>query len=160
MKYEALGQFLRSQGRERVPMTFAEIERVTGAKLPRSQRYPAWWSNNTSNNVMTKVWLDAGYRSEQVDVERKCLVFRRVSAKAEPRYGMEEQKRAFVRGEGAAQQASRPARHPIFGALEGTFTIEPGYDLTRPVYSDAEWNEIVEAKLKKYDVLSGGEGSQ
>jgi len=66
-KYTRLGEFLRSQRRKEVPMTFAEIERVIGGKLPpNSPHYPAWWSNNPSNNVMTKVWLNAGFRTEQV----------------------------------------------------------------------------------------------
>ncbi len=59
-KYDRLGAFLRKQARESVPMTFAEIEQVVGVTLQKSQIYQAWWSNSTSNNVMTQVWLDAG----------------------------------------------------------------------------------------------------
>ncbi len=33
-KYERLGEFLKSQRTKEVPMTFAEIERVIGSKLP------------------------------------------------------------------------------------------------------------------------------
>jgi len=65
-KYAPLGDFLRKQRRDVVPMSFSEIERVVGSKLPKSQRYPAWWSNNPWNNVMTQVWLDAGFQTEQV----------------------------------------------------------------------------------------------
>src|SRR5882757_1221584 len=78
-KYDRLGDYLRTQRTKLVPMTFAEIERVIGAKLPpNSPQYPAWWSNNPSNNVMTKVWLSAGFRTEQVDVKSRKIVFRRV----------------------------------------------------------------------------------
>jgi hypothetical protein len=77
-KYVNLGEYLRSQNNELVRMTFAEVERVIGHKLPRSARYPAWWTNNPSNNVMTKVWLEAGFKTEQVDIEGRKLVFRRV----------------------------------------------------------------------------------
>ncbi|MEA2936481.1 MAG: hypothetical protein QOD74_3127, partial [Variibacter sp.] len=60
-------------------MTFAEIERITGSKLPpKAQHQRAWWSNNPSNNVMTKVWLEAGYETERVDMAGRKLVFRRV----------------------------------------------------------------------------------
>ena len=63
-------------------MTFAEIERVIGGKLPpNSLNIPAWWSNNPSNNVMTKVWLSAGFRTEQVDVKSRKVVFRRIEEK-------------------------------------------------------------------------------
>src|SRR5450631_718958 len=81
-KYEPLGDFLRKQSVTRIPMTFAEIERIVGTKLPKSQRYPAWWSNNPWNNVMTQVWLNAGFETEQVDVENQKLVFRKVGASA------------------------------------------------------------------------------
>jgi len=78
-KYAPLGDFLRKQRSAQVPMTFAQIERVIGAKLPPSQYQRAWWSNNPWNNVMTKVWLDAGFVTEQVDVEGRKLVFRRAA---------------------------------------------------------------------------------
>src|ERR1051326_4072218 len=84
-KYDPLGKFLREQKRSEVPMTFAEIERVTGVKLPpKAQQHRAWWSNNPGNNVMTKVWLAAGFRSEQVDMDGKKLVFKRGASAATP----------------------------------------------------------------------------
>src|SRR3954451_20045222 len=79
-KYEALGDFLKSQRGDRVPMSFAQIERVTGAKLPPSAaKHRPWWSNNPTNSVMTRVWLNAGFESEQVDMAARRLVFRRVA---------------------------------------------------------------------------------
>ena len=80
-KYAALGEYLKRQRGDLVPMTFAEIERVTGVKLPASaNKHRPWWSNNPDNSVMTKVWLDAGYESEQVDMAKRKLVFQRVRA--------------------------------------------------------------------------------
>ena len=87
-KYEKLGTFLRAQHALELPMTFAEIESVIGYPLPRSARYAAWWSNHPSNNVMTRIWLAAGFKTEQVDVEKKKLVFRRANT------GMAESTRA------------------------------------------------------------------
>ena len=77
-KYRALGEYLKHQRRDAVPMTFGEIEKVIGAKLPASSRYRAWWSNNDFNSVLTKVWIKAGFKSEQVDMKKGKLVFRRV----------------------------------------------------------------------------------
>jgi hypothetical protein len=125
-KYAPLGQYLEKQSTNLVPMTFAEIERVIGAKLPDSQRYPAWWSNNPFNNVMTKVWLDAGFQTEQVDITRRKLVFRRVSA-PQP-----------VTENGPAPTDSSK-HHPLIGWMKGTVTIAPGVDLTQP--ADPEWGE-------------------
>ena len=69
-KYEPLTEFLRMQAGNEVEMTFAQIERVIGSKLPpKAQKHRAWWSNNSSNNVMTKAWLEAGFRSEKVDMD-------------------------------------------------------------------------------------------
>ena len=62
-----------------MPLTFAERNKSQVQDCHR--RHPlhrAWWSNNPSNNVMTKVWLAAGYLTEQVDVSARKLVFRRV----------------------------------------------------------------------------------
>src|SRR2546422_6379084 len=118
-KYAPLGEFLRAQRANELPMTFAEIERVIGTKLPRnSPQYPAWWSNNPSNNVMTKVWLAAGFRTEQVDVKGRRLVFRRVR---KPGAGESLPSPASPRA------AAKPGeRHPLFGALKGLVRIPPG----------------------------------
>src|SRR5437764_4024122 len=111
-KYDRLGEFLQSQRSREVPMTFAEIERVIGDKLPpNSPQYPAWWSNNPTNNVMTKVWLAAGFRTEQVDTKARKVVFRRVEANST---------------EPSLSRAKKSGRHPLFGALKGLAHIPPG----------------------------------
>lgn len=129
-KYTRLGEFLQSQRRKEIPMTFAEIERVIGGKLPpNSPQYPAWWSNNPSNNVMTKEWLRAGFRTEQVDVKARKVVFRRV-----------EDDRSQTQPGGTRKRG----RHPLFGALKGMVTVAPGVDLTAP--ENPEWGPVVPAQ--------------
>src|SRR5882757_1689009 len=82
-KYENLGAFLQKQRAREVPLTFREIEKITGVKLPpKAQHQRAWWSNNPSNNVMTRVWLAAGFESAQVDIEARKLVFQRAAKAA------------------------------------------------------------------------------
>ncbi len=139
-KYDALRTFLDRQHGEHVPMTFVEIEKVLGFKLPKSQAYAAWWSNNPSNNVMTKAWLAAGYKTERVDIEGRKLVFRRDRAMPN---------RAASRPAGFAEEApAKPpketGKHPIFGALKDVTWIAPATDLTEP--ADPEWAELVESK--------------
>ncbi len=124
-KYAPLTDSLRSSGRATVPMTFREIESVIGSVLPPSaftQR--AWWSNNPSNNVMTKAWLKAGYKSEKVDMSNHKLEFRKAPPDGEPR-----------RANGNATPADDPrgSFSRAFGALKGTVTIVPGTDLTAPI---------------------------
>ena len=76
-KYEPLKTFLSESGRAEIPMAFDEIEATIGCKLPpKAAGYPAWWSNNPSNNPMTRAWLEAGYKSESVDTKNRKLVFR------------------------------------------------------------------------------------
>lgn len=127
-KYEPLTTFLAQAAGNEVPMTFAEIERVTGRALPASKRYPAWWSNNPANNVMTRAWLAAGYRSERVDVGGERLVFRRVAVGDE-------------KGDSAPSRLPTPEGtllERIRARLGGMVTVSPGVDLTAPV-SDI-WN--------------------
>lgn len=101
-KYEPLTHFLNGCKTTEIPMTFSEIERVLGAKLPASKQYPAWWSNNPSNNVMTRAWLEAGFQTERVDTGRERLVFRRTrrptssSAAKSPRPNILERIRSRV----------------------------------------------------------------
>ena len=76
-KYGPLYDFLASQDADEIPMTFAEIEQIVGFELPPSSSYRAWWSNNSTNSVMTGAWLDAGFVSAKVDMKNKTLVFRR-----------------------------------------------------------------------------------
>lgn len=131
-KYQALGDYLKKQRGERVPMTFAEIEEVTGVKLPPSARkHRPWWSNNARNSVMTKIWLDAGFESEQVDMPGRKLVFHRVrkpkqAAKALQSGGGEE------------------PFHPAYGMMQGLIRIMPGTDLTQP--ADPEWADRLDAE--------------
>jgi hypothetical protein len=127
-KYDPLGDYLRKQQSSRIPMTFAEIERLIRAKLPNSQRYPAWWSNNPFNNVMTKVWLEAGFMTENVDVEGRKLVFRR--AKRSPSSNKQPPPSSDSGGSSA---------HPLIGWMKGTVRIAPGVDLTQP--ADPDWGK-------------------
>ncbi len=146
-KYDRLGDYLRGWGKEQLPLSFAEIERIVGHKLPKSQNHPAWWSNSISNNVMTQVWLDAGYRTEQVDVAGRKVVFRRVAAT-----GMQEETRMFKPAPDFAPPAQKVLRHPAIGALKGMFTIEPGYDIASSDPEEvAEWEAAIDRKADLYE---------
>jgi hypothetical protein len=132
-KYAPLKAFLMEQGKDHVPMAFAEIENVLGLRLPSSKQYPAWWSNNPSNNTMTREWLDAGYQTESVDIAGEKLVFRRV---AQPQVSASASSHGQLQESSAAFTRSR--HHPGFGFMKGLLTIEDGYDVTRP--SDEVWD--------------------
>jgi hypothetical protein len=159
-KYAALETFLLTQGRDVIPTTFAEIEKIVGQPLPASAKYPAWWSNNPSNNSMTKVWRRAGFRTEQVDVVRKTLVFRhRPPAPAEPPLSEEQRihrhenlmkriqnnkmsaNQAALEKDGFGERgrAFSAGHHPLRGALKGVLRPVGGTDLTKP--ADPKWGD-------------------
>jgi hypothetical protein len=121
-KYSPLGEFLRVQPTSEVRLSFADIERITRTKLPASARYRAWWSNNPTNSVMTKVWLDAGFETEQVDMAAQKLVFKRV-----------------LKSGSGNSEGGTPRRHPLFGLSKGLLRINPGTDVTKP--ADPHWGD-------------------
>ena len=148
--YEVLGRYLAAQKKTLLPMTFSEVARIVGRKLPNSAKYPAWWSNDPSNNPMTRVWLKAGFKTEQVDTTMQRLVFRRVHQEKsdDPRPGGEpsisgfgDVARSYKAGEPKSSDPPPRCRHPLYGALKGYIRIMPGVDLTEP--ADPEWGNRV-----------------
>ena len=137
-KYAPLESHLRDSERPHLPMTFGEIERVIGTRLPPAAlKHRAMWSNNPGNWVMTKAWLAAGYETQTVDMEKRKLVFRRVVPHASPPDAGSRGPRApRVGGSPPTERTGSFAR--IFGALKDTITVAPGTNLTDP--SDEEWD--------------------
>lgn len=117
-KYEPLPQFLRRLRAPLQRLSFREIERILGFKLPPSAyEYEAWWSNNASGHSHARAWLDAGWQTEEVDLTDRQVTFRRsVPSTAAP---------------------AEKKRDP-WGCMAGTVRILPGADLTAP--SDEHWN--------------------
>ena len=151
--YEPLGQYLKANGSGWIAMTFREVETVLGRKLPKSAYgHRAWWANENRGHSHAKAWLGAGYETEQVDMAAKKLVFRRVS-RTMPHSGMEESPRMF---EQETQPEKKQGRYPLIGALIGTFTIEPGWDLTGPVYTPEEWAQIEKEMEEDRDQIEQG----
>lgn len=75
-KYTPLRDFLLSSGKPHVALTFMEIESVISSKLPFSAyTYRPWWANDKTHTQAYSGWLAAGYFVENVDIERKTVVF-------------------------------------------------------------------------------------
>jgi hypothetical protein len=123
MKYEPLERYLAGLGAPIVELSFAEIETIIGSHLPPSARkHAAWWSNNPTNHVNAKAWLNAGYLSGGVDLAGERLVFSR-------------QDEGMVSP--GLHESGAPAPRPglvdrLRAALGGTVWIAPGIDLTEP----------------------------
>jgi len=117
-KYEPLSQFLDTLERPAHRMSFSEIERIVGFRLPKSAyEHQAWWSNNETGHSHARAWLASGWRTEAVDLKRRQVTFERHTRSP-------------------SQSGDRP-RDP-WGCMAGTITIMPGVDLTEP--TGAIWN--------------------
>jgi hypothetical protein len=72
---------------------------------------------------------------------KRKLVFERAHGES----GVAEEAKMFARTEVPSEKSlPRRGRHPAIGALKGTFTIEPGYDLTQPAMP--EWADLLDEK--------------
>jgi hypothetical protein len=133
MKYAALKSFLAAQGRPRIELSFAEIVRRAGVRLPASAyAHSAWWANDSKSHVQAKAWLEAGYKTENVDLTAQRVAFVQVE-----RRGVQEMQKTYEHQPGAPMR-----KHPAAGALKGTFTISPDWDVTKPALDEdelAEW---------------------
>jgi hypothetical protein len=108
-KYEPLGRFLKSLDRPHWRADFAEIEAILSFKLPASAfKYPAWWSNDATGHSHARAWLDAGWRTAEVDVTARKVT--------------------LVRSEGQPGVAKRDP----WGCMAGTVRVVPSTDLTAP----------------------------
>ena len=113
-KYEPLRTFLAGRSDTEVPMSFHDIETIIEAPLPPAAfKHRAWWSNNPSNSVITYAWLEAGYKTERVDMASQKLIFRR-AVKAQ----------AASAGEGWLGR--------LRTKMAGTAQVAAGWDLTNP----------------------------
>ena len=134
-KYEPLGQFLRKQKRDRIPMTFVEIEQVLNAKLPASKNSRAFWSNNPDNNVMTRIWVEAGFETEDVRPQSSSIVFQRKKS-SNNKLGK-----------------NLNDWNSMVGSMKGMITFAPGCDANTPPYSSEEWEEIEREWSENWDRL-------
>lgn len=131
-KYDALTKHLATRSDARVPMSFSDLEAVLGFPLPASARtHRPWWANSGHGHVQARGWLDAGYQSEQVDLESEKLVFVRLN----------EIEAAFH-----GSYAPHSGDHPLFGCMTGMITISEGADLTEPVFDDDEMRAFLDRK--------------
>lgn len=78
-KYELLGNYLADLPirRNRVSLTFKEIEKIIRAKLPPSATdHREWWANQEYGSRASH-WQNAGFKVDKVDQQRGIVTFRR-----------------------------------------------------------------------------------
>jgi hypothetical protein len=78
--HQRVNAFLRQNGADRIPMTFAMFEKVRGKPLPPvARRYVAWWANTRPH---ARSWTDAGYRVSQVRLAEETFTLVRADESA------------------------------------------------------------------------------
>ncbi len=132
-KYEPLESYLASRTTQEVPMTFEEIERIIRAKLPpAAHAHRAWWSNNPSNNVMTKSWLAAGFESERVFLGSEKFDIRRSGRPGRPLNTPKLPATPPRQPDGDGPPKSGGVLNRLWASLRGTVHVPEGVDLTAP----------------------------
>lgn len=76
-KYDSLRDHLLAEPGDRVAMSFDELAAVIPGGLPPSAyNHQAWWSNEAAgSHVQARSWLDAGFRTEGVNLTSRRVVF-------------------------------------------------------------------------------------
>lgn len=75
-KYQPLKQHLEGLAVREWHTTFKEIERILGFSLPPSARkHQAWWANAHDHMPQRHVWLDAGWRTHDINLSAGHVLF-------------------------------------------------------------------------------------
>jgi hypothetical protein len=77
MKYDPLKRHLEGVSQQDVlRLDFAKIEDVLGFALPRSAyAHQAWWSNTRAGHSHAAAWLDAGWKTAELDLAGRKVSF-------------------------------------------------------------------------------------
>ncbi len=76
-KYVGLTSYLKQCGEDSITLSFSEIEAKIGDTLPPSaDKYAAFWSNTRTHSVAFG-WLDADYRTEDLNLKNKQITFKK-----------------------------------------------------------------------------------
>lgn len=79
-KFIALTSYLEKCDKESIKMTFEDVKRILGFELSNSAyMYPAQWSNSESQSFAFG-WLNAGYRTQQVNIVKQTVEFAKVKS--------------------------------------------------------------------------------
>jgi len=70
-KYEPLENYLQNKigSKDKINLSFKEIENIIGAQLPASaKQHRPWWGNqkDNKNRPQARAWLSAGYLVDSV----------------------------------------------------------------------------------------------
>ncbi|MGC4251057.1 MAG: hypothetical protein QM605_06180 [Sphingobium sp.] len=85
-KYDALRDYLKESGAQRLRIPLFFVEQMVGALPSSAYRRSEWWANEDADHtrhVQCKAWRDAGYRA-QFDQAGRAVTFVSESGAGEP----------------------------------------------------------------------------
>ncbi len=158
-KYDPLRVFLEQQNKPYIRLSFRDVERIVGSRLPRSAyTYRAWWANDRIHTQALNGWLAAGYRVGYVDLKREIVEFVKEGIPVEPRRGASTEVLSSsnlskaVRGAKEFEELARRVMSEYFGVrLEKRRKPEwpKEFDLVSPDYrivGDAKYYTMIKGK--------------
>lgn len=79
-KYDPIETFLTRCGKKFLTLDFSAISEMVSGGLPASaHKHSAWWSNEVDGqHTQARSWMEAGFRTENLDLEQKKVSFRHV----------------------------------------------------------------------------------
>jgi hypothetical protein len=81
-KYDPLSARLKDEASDRWEASFAEVEEVLGASLPKSARERESWWTQEPEAVHGRSWGEAGWTVARVDLTAERVTFAREGAEA------------------------------------------------------------------------------
>ena len=78
-KYDPLKKYLHdlADGQNEITLSYEQVEKILGAKLPpAAYRHRAWWSNETNGvHVSAHAWMKAGWKVDTVSQREHWVRF-------------------------------------------------------------------------------------
>ena len=76
-KYNPLAIYFKNLGTQSLRISFSEIEKILGSKLPSSAyTRKEWWANDSVSHPQSKCgWLLGGWKVETIELNRREILF-------------------------------------------------------------------------------------
>ncbi len=83
-RYAPLGIYLQALQKDRIELTFGQIEEIIGGPLPAyARRHRSWWANDSVGHVQSRQWIEAGWRTASINMSGENVAFYRPSERAQ-----------------------------------------------------------------------------
>ncbi|WP_270428066.1 hypothetical protein [Fusobacterium mortiferum] len=74
MKYIEFYRFLKNNTKEKLELTYEDIEKIINHKLPNSAyKYQAYFSNSLSHPI-SRIWLELGYIQTKLELGKYLIL--------------------------------------------------------------------------------------